>query len=114
MKDEWVKNNLVFICDGIGYTVTPMGGTACIGAVDEEGNALEDVYKPPETTQSLQDSVAKLLINDNPLGIDVEAQSFATSIQDKKHPGGRPLKDGTVHRTTLWRRGKKLQGVLPL
>ena len=43
MADRWGKNGFVFICDGRGYCVTPLGGTVCIGQVDAEGNVLDDV-----------------------------------------------------------------------
>lgn len=34
-------------------------------------------------------------------------------VNDKKHAGGRPRKDGLVHRSTTWRRQQKeIQGVL--
>ena len=114
--DKWVKNNLVFICDGIGYTVTPALGTACIGPVDVEGNALGDVFKPPETPLADVDVVLKQGGDDNILTDDFLG-SFETLNSDKKskHPGGRPRKDEFEEksRTTKWRRLKEeTQGVL--
>lgn len=115
MGDKWVQNNYVFICDDIGYTVTPMGGTACIGPVDEEGNALEDVYKPIESPQTLEDSVSKLLPNGIILTDEISG-SFETLKTDEKskHPGGRHRipDDGEMSKVTKWRRRKELQGVL--
>ena len=107
---------MVFICDDIGYTVTPFGGTACIGPVDAEGNALENVYKLPETNPATSDIVLKQGTNTIPLTTN-NLGSFETSIIDKKpkHPGGRPRKTcNDVSRTTKWRRQRdeELQGVL--
>ena len=112
---EWVKNGFVFRCDGIGYTVTSMGGTACIGPVDAEGNALGDVFKPPETTPSVADTISKLPTNGNLLTIGNQG-SFETLNNDEKpkHPGGRPRIEAgkEMSKTTKWRREKDLQGVL--
>lgn len=114
MTDKWVKNDYVFICDGKGYCTTPSGGTVCIGPVDDEGNALENFFKPAERASDGEDVVSKLSPNDNLL-TDENSGSFETpEIEEKpKHPGGRPRKtDDDLSRSTKWRRQKEMQGVL--
>jgi len=122
--DGWSPDDMVYITAGNGYCVSPSLQTICIGPVDADGKPREEVFKPkkqvtetppapPDKPPARKKGVSKLkevgLVGVN----DSQAQdggSFATPI--KKHAGGRPWKKGVVSRVTLWRRKKKLQGVL--
>lgn len=103
--DKWAKNDMMFICDGGGYVVTPSLQTVCVGSVDAEGNVLEDVYKRIENASLTEEGVAKIDTNIIPLGNGVQKGNYATTKNKKR---GRPLKKSDdLHRTTLWRRKKK-------
>lgn len=125
-EDGWSPDGQVFIHYGKGYTVAPNLATVCIGPVNADGKPLEDVFKPPgyisdtapeppDNSPAQKKGVAKLQdmetvgVNDSQIQ---NGGSFATS--KTKHPGGRPKKEGAVHRTTAWRRQKAQveQGVL--
>ena len=114
MRDSWVKNDMVFICDGQGFTVSPLGLTVCIGPVDDGGNPLEDIYKPPETAQDEEEAVTK--IADNGILPPADSQNGETGIMLQEKKRGRPRKgpEESVTRMTEYRhrKEKEKQGVL--
>lgn len=114
-NDHWVKNDMMFICDGQGYCLNKYLQTVCIGPVDDDGNVTkDDVEKAPETYSAAKNDVTKLVQVENQGANDSQAQndvSFVTS----KHPGGRPRKTGDdVCRMTKYRRKKELQLAMAL
>lgn len=109
-RGDWAKNDGVFICDGIGYSVTPLGGTVCIGPVNADGSPREVVSSAPVSVSVAEKGVTKIksdvTVRDKlPEGI---------LLQPKKR--GRPRKiDDDISRMTAWRRKQEeKQGVLPL
>ena len=108
-RDRWVKNDMVFICDGIGYCVTPLGGTVCIGPVDDDGNPLaDDALTAPVSVQAAVEVVTKI---DDVINI-TDKDNGGILLQPKKR--GRPRKTGDdISRMTTWRRQQEeKQGVL--
>ena len=122
---DWSPDGSVNIIDGQGYCLTQLGQTICIGPVDADGKPLEKLPKPikavtenppnphqtppaPKKRVSKLKQVETVGVNDSQIQ---NGGSFATS--KKNHLGGRPRKEGPVHRAAGWRRRKKeLQGVL--
>jgi len=94
-KDYWMKDNSIFVCDGQKYMIAPDGSTICTGPVSGVIQTTPVAKKP----------VAKILPNDK-LPPDLEKGI----MQQEKRGRGRPSKEGSVHRTTKWRREK--QGAL--
>lgn len=114
-RDSWVKDGRMFIHYGKGYAVSPTGSQVCVGPVDEKGDVLEDVYKPPDNPSGVKNDVSKLSGDTNHVGNDIQEQKEGEFCNIKKHPGGRPRKDiekEKVSRATRWRRKKEQQGVL--
>lgn len=98
-RDYWMKDNAIFVCDGWKYGVTKDGSTVCVGPV----------AKPTETTPVAQKVVLQQVIKGNVL-----TAPKPVGVLQQKHGGGRPKKEGEVHRSTKWRREKAEQGVLPI
>ncbi len=89
-----------FIGEGYRWGVKEINGelrTICAGPVNE---------KPPDVAEALPTAtevVAKL---------PDKAIPHEDIVMQQKHAGGRPKKEGGVHRITKWRREKAEQGVL--
>ena len=109
----------VFIHYGEGYIAKPTGQTVCIGPypppkkleekLKPEKSVSAVAQKPPETPPNQSEHVAKLPMRPKPL----RAKPSSTNVAKLKHPGGRPIKRGEVHRSTAWRRQQKeIQGSL--
>ena len=94
-RDYWTKDNSIFVCDGWKYGITPDGETVCVGPVSGASDKPQDI----------KNLVAKIPTNGK-LPPDLEKGI----MQQEKRGRGRPVKEGSVHRTTKWRREK--QGVL--
>jgi len=94
-KDYWMKDNSIFVCDGWKYMIAPDGSTICTGPVSGANQKPQDNKNP----------VAKILTKGK-LPPDLEKGI----MQQENRGRGRPAKEGSVHRTTKWRREK--QGVL--
>jgi len=91
-KDYWMKDNSIFVCDGEKFGVVPSGETIGLGPVSGANQ------KPPEP---------KKIVLQHPIkGI----APITHKVGVLQHHIGRPRKEGSVHRTTKWRREK--QGVL--
>lgn len=100
--DHWTKDGSFFITGGCKFGVTPTGGISCLPL---SGDAASAVFSD---VGNQREGVAKLEKVETPAP-PISEHSFATS----KHPGGRPIKSGEVHRSTLYRRRQKeLQGAL--
>lgn len=96
-KDTWIKDNSLFVCDGQKYGITKDGSTVCGGSV-------------PGATQTTP-VAGKVVLQQGVKGKVLTAPEPAVVLQ-QKHGGGRPKKEGAVHRTTEWRREKAEQGKL--
>lgn len=96
-KDYWIKDNALFICDGQKYGLTKDGSTVSVGPVPGV------VQTTPVAEKVVLQQVVKgnVLTAPKPVG-----------VLQQKHRGGRPRKEGAVHRTTEWRRKKEEQGKL--
>lgn len=90
-----MKGNSIFVCDDKKYGTAPDGSTVFVGPVS----------KPTETPPVPQKVVLQQAIKGNVLTAPKPVE-----VLQQKHGGGRPRKEGEVHRTTKWRRVK--QGVL--
>ena len=93
-KDYWMKDNNIFVCDGWKYGIAKDGSTVCVGPVSGV----------IQTTPVKENPVTKPLTKGN---VPVEQPVEVLLHQNK---GGRPRKEGEVHRQTKWRREK--QGML--
>ena len=94
-RDYWTKDNSIFVCDGWKYGIAPDGSTVCVGPVS---GVIQTT--PVAEKVVLQHAIkGNVLTAPKPIG-----------VLQQKHKGGRPRKEGVVHRTTKWRREK--QGVL--
>ena len=96
-KDYWTKDGAFYVCDGQKYGLAPSGSTVCVGSV-------------PGASQTLP-VAEKVVLQQDTKGIALTAPKPVEVLQ-QKHRGGRPRKEGEVHRSTKWRREKAEQGVL--
>ena len=94
-RDYWTKDGAFFVCDGYKYGIAPDGSTVCVGPVSG-------------VTQTTP--VAEKVVLQHPTKAIVLTTLKPAVVLQQKHGGGRPKKEGEVHRTTKWRREK--QGVL--
>ena len=97
-KDYWTKDNNFYATGGKKWGVTKTGSTVCLEPV-ATGETLPDGDR---VSPDKLEVVAKLEDEGNtPVGV-------------LQHAGGRPRKEGKVHRVTEWRRKKEqeIQGVL--
>ncbi len=97
-----------YVLDGYRWGVSRSGATVCLGPVkkkvkDSTTTATIPLYKG-------QEAVSKLLGDRLSIPTKKQAQKRVVMQQPSKHPGGRPRKEGEIHRVTAWRRAK--QGVL--
>ncbi len=106
-SDYWTKDGAFFIHSGQKYGISASGKTIYCGLVEvkESGRASA------EALSKGQEVVAKLPEGELVGVEDVQAENGG-SFETSKHLGGRPRKEGKVHRVTTWRRGKETQGVL--
>ena len=91
-KDHWTEDGAFFICDGVKYGLAPDGRTVCAGPVEKAG----------DTPSGNRDIVLQQASKGNVL-----AQGSDSGVMQQKHAGGRPKKEGAVHRVTEWRREKQ-------
>ena len=101
MTDNWTIDGNIFILDGLKYSVAPSGKTICLGVA----------------TEKVSDGVRNLpggqgVILQHPIKGNVLDDNSQVVVMQQKHAGGRPRKQGAVHRITTWRRQKELQGEL--
>lgn len=95
-KDYWMKDNSIFVCDGLKYGVAKDGSTVCVGPVSGV----------IQTTPAQENAVTKPQLEGN---LPVQEKE---EVLLHKNKGGRPRKEGEIHRQTKWRRKKETQGVL--
>jgi hypothetical protein len=100
-NDHWTPEGF-FIHYDKKYAVTKNLRTICLGPMVTAKTPPDNDIKP----QALQEVVAKPIPKDNIPPQDIQAQQTEV-LQHKKNVGGRPIKEGSVHRTTEWRRRKK-------
>ena len=93
-RDYWMKDNSIFVCDGWKYGIAPDGRTVCVGPVSGVSQTTP-VQEKPVTKPQLEGNLPVQKV---------------TEVLLHKNKGGRPRKEGKVHRQTKWRREK--QGVL--
>jgi len=102
-SDRWSDDGKTFICDDNGYCVAPTGANVCIGPVDYVGKPLTNGYNTPEASPDAEKDVAKLPSSKELPTADIQEQN-GDSYATLKHPGGRPRKEGPVHRSNDYRR----------
>ena len=104
MKDQWIKNGSIFVCDNYKYGIAPDGATVCAGPVEEEMLVGETTPNVIDTIQ-----IKPVVVLQQPTKGNLLTVGKKQGVMQHR---GRPRKEGKVHRTTEWRRRQEHQGVL--
>ena len=121
-QDRYVKNDTVFICDGIGYCTLPTGAPCCIGPVDENGNPLEVAKTVVRSIESAKKAVTPPPPDTFIKGNDVTVQKTDDVTEKIRKLAGQGKSSREIERDLAaigifmsYRTvARRLQGVLPL